>query len=241
LTGVVSRLVVAYDGTPFAGWAAQPGERTVQDELERSLATVLRTGVHTTAAGRTDRGVHALGQVVSYDGPLPRLRSVNAILPDEIVVLAAEQAPDGFSARHDARSRSYVYRVLAREEPSPFELHRALWWPYPLDEAALHACAAALPGMHDFTAFTPADTYHVRFERDVLSAGWGRTGAILEFRIEADTFMRQMNRVLVGTMLEVAAGRRSVEEFAALLRGAPRSEAGRTAPAHGLYLESVRY
>jgi tRNA pseudouridine38-40 synthase len=238
---VVARLVVAYDGTPFAGWAVQPGERTVQAELQRALETVLRVGVELTAAGRTDRGVHALGQVVSYDGPLPRLRSVNAVLPDEIAVLAAEEAPDGFSARHDARSRRYVYRVLAREAPSPFELHRALWWPYPFDEEALHACAAQLAGTHDFTAFTPADTYHVRFERDVVAAGWERAGAILEFRIEADTFMRQMNRVLVGTMLEVAAGRRSVEEFAALLRGAPRSEAGRTAPAHGLYLESVRY
>jgi tRNA pseudouridine38-40 synthase len=238
---VVARLLLAYDGTPFAGWAAQPGERTVQAELERALATVLRAEVHTTAAGRTDRGVHALGQVVSYEGPLPRLKGVNAVLPDEIAVLAAEKAPDGFSARHDARSRSYVYRVLARPEPSPFELHRALWWPYPLDEDALHACAAALVGTHDFTAFTPADTYHVRFEREVLAAGWERAGAILEFRIEADTFMRQMNRVLVGTMLEVAAGRRTVEEFAALLGGAPRSEAGRTAPAHGLYLESVRY
>jgi tRNA pseudouridine38-40 synthase len=202
---------------------------------------VLREQVDLTAAGRTDRGVHALGQVASYDGPLPRLRSVNAVLPDEIAVLAAEEAPEGFSARHDARSRSYVYRVLAREEPSPFELHRALWWPYPLDEDALHGCAAALAGVHDFTAFTPAESYHVRFERDVLAAGWQRAGDVLEFRIEADTFMRQMNRVLVGTMLEVAGGRRSVEEFTALLSGAPRSEAGRTAPAHGLYLESVRY
>ena len=219
----------------------QPGRRTVAAELVKALQIVLRQPVAITVAGRTDRGVHALGQVVSYDGPLPRLRGVNAVLPDEIAVLSAEEAPDGFSARHDARSRSYRYRVLAREEPSPFELHRALWWPYPLDEDALGACAAALPGTHDFRAFTPAETYHVRFERDVLSAGWERAGAILEFRIEADTFMRQMNRVLVGTMLEVAAGRRSVEEFAELLRGAPRSDAGRTAPAHGLYLESVRY
>jgi tRNA pseudouridine38-40 synthase len=213
----------------------------VEGELSRALQTVLRVPVRLTAAGRTDRGVHALGQVVSYEGPLPRVTGVNAVLPDEIAVLRAEEAPDGFSARHDARSRSYVYRVLARPEPSPFELHRALWWPYPLDEEALHACAAALVGTHDLTAFTPADTYHVRFERDVLAAGWERSHDVLEFRIEADTFMRQMNRVLVGTMLEVAAGRRSVEDFAALLRGAPRSEAGRTAPAHGLYLESVRY
>jgi tRNA pseudouridine38-40 synthase len=192
-------------------------------------------------AGRTDRGVHALGQVVSYDGPLPLLRSVNAVLPDEIVVLSAEEAPDGFSARHDAVRRSYRYRVLARSAPSPFERGRALWYPYPLDEAALHACAAALPGVHDFTAFTPAGGYHTWFHRAIARAGWERRGDVLEFSIEADAFMRQMNRVLVGTMLEVANGKRGVDDFVALLSGRPRSEAGRTAPAHGLYLESVAY
>jgi tRNA pseudouridine38-40 synthase len=197
--------------------------------------------VSLVVAGRTDAGVHALGQVVSYDGPLPRLRSVNALLPDAVAVLSASVAPDGFSARHDAVSRSYLYRVLARPSPSPFETGRALWWPHPVDFEALEACAAALPGTHDFTAFTPTETYHERFDRDVLSASWRLDGDVLEFRIEADAFMRQMNRVLVGTMLEVAAGRRSVASFEQLLGGRPREDAGATAPPHGLYLAAVRY
>jgi tRNA pseudouridine38-40 synthase len=166
---------------------------------------------------------------------------VNALLPDEIAVTAAEAARDGFSARHDARSRTYLYRVLARPSPSPFEAGRALWWPHPVDDEALEACAGALVGSHDFTAFTPTDTYHRRFEREILRAEWRRTGDILEFWIEADAFMRQMNRALVGTMLEVAGGRRSLAAFEDLLRRRPRADAGPTAPAHGLYLAAVRY
>jgi tRNA pseudouridine38-40 synthase len=202
---------------------------------------VLRAPVALTVAGRTDRGVHALGQVVSYEGGLPSLRSVNALLPDEIAVLAAEEAPAGFNARHDARSRTYCYRLLHRRSPSPFEAGRALHWPHALDLEALEGCAAALPGTHDFTAFTPTETYHQRFERDVHRAEWRQDGDVLEFWIEADTFMRHMNRILVGTMLEVAGGRRSVRDFERLLGGAHRSDAGVTAPPYGLYLTAVRY
>ena len=208
-------------------------------EVVKALEIVLRTPVDISVAGRTDRGVHALGQVISYDGPIPRLRSVNAVLPNEIVVKRAEEVPDGFSARHDATSRTYRYRILARNQPSVFERGKALWWPHRFDEDALHACAAALPGTHDFTAFTPTQTYHQRFERTVYRAGWTREGDVLTFEIEARSFMRNMNRILVGTMLEVAQGRR--DDFATLLEGAPRSAAGDTALPHGLYLTAVAY
>jgi tRNA pseudouridine38-40 synthase len=166
---------------------------------------------------------------------------LNAVLPSDVAALACFSAGEGFDARRDATSRAYCYRVLTRRQRSTFERGRALHSPRPLDLDALADCAAALVGTHDFTAFTPTDTYHQRFLREVYAAFWRRSGNVLEFWIEADAFMRQMNRVLVGTMLEVAGGRRSVASFVELLGGRPRSAAGRTAPAHGLYLAGVGY
>jgi tRNA pseudouridine38-40 synthase len=235
---VTARLLLEYDGSDFGGWASQPGVRTVQATVEEALATVLRHEVRLSVAGRTDRGVHARGQVASHDGePAPR-RNLNALLPPDVAALASDPAPDGFDARRDARSRTYRYRLHTRSAPSPFEQGRALWWPRPLDRDALDACASALLGTHDFTAFTPSESDHVRFERDVFRAEWVQeSDDVVAFWIEADTFMRHMVRVIVGTMLEGV----SPERFAQLLEGHPRSQAGATAPPHGLYLESVAY
>jgi tRNA pseudouridine38-40 synthase len=239
------RLDIEYDGGAFRGWARQPGLRTVQGELETALEAVLREPVGLTVAGRTDTGVHALGQVASFETdsepPQDLARRLNGLAPDDVAVTAATVVADGFSARHDAKARSYCYRLLARSAPSPFEQGKALWWPHRIDRDALDACAAALAGSHDFTAFTPTQTDHVRFDREIHAASWEDEGDILNFRITADAFMRNMVRVLVGTQLEVASGRRTVEGFIQLLSGAPRTAAGDTAPPHGLYLESVSY
>jgi tRNA pseudouridine38-40 synthase len=245
------RLDIEYDGAGFRGWARQPSLRTVQGVLEAALEQVLREPIQLTVAGRTDTGVHALGQVVSFETaaalPTDLARNLNGVTPPDVAVRRAEAVRDGFDARHDARARSYLYRVATARPPSPFEAGHALFWPHPVDRGALEDCAAALVGTHDFTAFTPTQTDHVRFERIVTAASWRAEPSpwaqepLLAFRITADAFMRNMVRALVGTMLEVGGGRRSVENFTALLSGAPRSEGGETAPPHGLYLASVSY
>ena len=200
------RLTLEYDGTAFRGWAAQPGLRTVEGEVQAALTRVYSDWSGLAVAGRTDTGVHALGQVASVDvdgGPPPEraAEALNAVLPQEVAVIASQEAEPDFHARHSARSRSYRYRIFRRRTQSPLEARRAWWYPKPIDEQELALSAELIIGEHDFRAFTPTGTQHTVFRRGVLQARWLGRDEVLEFEITADSFLRHMVRTLVGTML----------------------------------------
>lgn len=255
------RLTVAYDGTDFHGFAEQPGVRTVAGELGDAIGRVLRTPVELTCAGRTDAGVHAWGQVVSFDVPLDAgsgsgapapdldrlVRSVNKLCAPSIVVRAAAVASPDFDARFSARSRVYRYTVLNRSVPDPF-LARTAW--HIEDHLALRSLELAcdpLIGEHDFTSFCRrpkpgASGADASLVRRVLDARWEDAGdGILVFRIEADSFCHQMVRALVGTLADVGRGRLRAGEMASILRARDRAAAAPVAPPHGLCLWEVRY
>lgn len=243
------RLDLAYDGTEFAGFGLQPGRRTVQGEVERALAATLGHPVRVTPGGRTDAGVHASGQVLSFRTaarlPVEALaRALNARLPEDILVLDARDAPPDFDARRSARRRRYRYAIW-REPLRHLWLRRYCYhYPGPLDLERMRAAAALLVGRHDFRAFAsgPAEEDRPRSTvRTVESAEWTASGGFWYFDIAADGFLRQMVRAIVGTLLWAGAGRLSAEDVASILASRDRRRAGPNAPAHGLTLVGIDY
>jgi len=244
------RLLVAYDGSTFHGFAAQPGVATVAGTLVRTIERVLGHPVELTCAGRTDAGVHGWGQVVSFDADGARFdpdklqAAVNGLCGPAVVVRSAEVAPDGFDARFDARSRRYRYTVLNRLAPDPFLAATSWHVPQPLDLDRLRLACDPLIGEHDFTSFCrrPKGDPAFSMVRRVLDARWDDEGeGVLRFWIESTAFCHQMVRSIVGTMVDVGLGRRTAADVAAALRARDRSTAGPVAPPHGLCLWHVTY
>lgn len=238
---MTTRLTIEYDGGGFKGWARQPGQRTVQDELEKALAVVRREPTKLTVAGRTDAGVHAWGQVASHPGPPASARSLNALIPDDVTVLASERTADDFDARASATSRTYCYRVWNRSERPALLRDRVLWYPYPLDLELLQEAASCVLGENDFEAFTLSDEPYRSYRRQIIRAEWIQRSRLTEFWIEGQSFTRRMVRSLVSYQLDIARGNREIGRFRELLGGAPREQGGATAAASGLYLAEVSF
>jgi tRNA pseudouridine38-40 synthase len=243
----VVRLTLAYDGTTFRGWQRQRGLRTVQGVLEEALERVLGEAPRLSVAGRTDAGVHARGQVVSFEWPniaadLGRLqRALNAMLGPEAVVTDARRAPDGFDARHSATGREYRYRIHVADVADPFTARFVWHRPGPPSLAAMRTAARALTGEHDFASFcrSPGEDRSTvrRLERLAVS----RAGDRVEISAHANAFLHQMVRSLVGTLVAVGDGRLDAGAMPVVLRARDRSAAGPVAPPHGLTLERVVY
>jgi tRNA pseudouridine38-40 synthase len=242
------KLLVEYDGTGYLGWQLQPDGPTVQGVLEQALATALREPVRVRAAGRTDAGVHASGQIVTVPvsrvpDDLDRLaKSVNALTPEDVAVREISLVDDAFDPRRHAKSRRYEYRILASRMPSAFWRRFAWHRPVPLDVEAMAAAAAVLVGEHDCLAFCAADADPVLSTvRRIFTSELVRDGDLLVYRIEATAFLKHMVRNIVGTLVEIGRGERPVEAMAEVLASRDRRRAGRTAPPHGLILVAVRY
>lgn len=244
------KLTLHYDGAGFLGWQIQPGARTVQSELEAALSRLADEPISVIAAGRTDRGVHALGQAVSTLVPArwtaaALKKALNAILPDDIWIAAAQEVPHDFHARYSATARSYVYRVGTRPEAfSPF--HYRWCWPLregrdPVDSAVLNAAAARFVGRHSFRAFAKAGQPERGEICEVTESRWVEWECGAEYHVTANRFLHHMVRYLVGTMVEVARGRRAIGEIELLLANTPGLETSPPAPPEGLFLSKVHY
>lgn len=249
---MVYRLIVSYRGAAYAGWQRQENALSVQQVLEEALARLLgpsfpeESGFAVVGASRTDAGVHARGQAIHLvlPGPFPPrglIQGTNHHLPEDVRVLAAEVMPEGFHARKHALGKEYRYRLSRAAVLSPLDAPFVVRVDPKIDLERVEAATALLPGRHDFSAFAAAGGSHRQPFRRIAAAGWSPKGEEIRFRVVGDGFLRGMVRALVGTLVDVGLGRRSVEDFALLLGGGARSAAGPTAPAHGLVLERVLY
>lgn len=240
------RLDLSYDGKPFHGFARQPNVPTIQGDLEDALGRLLRGDVETVGAGRTDAGVHALGQVVSVsDAPenvddVKLREALNAMLSPSIAVTSIVRVDDEFHARFSALSRVYVYAILASEIPDPFLARTTMYHPEPLDLAAMNEAAGALTGHRDFSSFGRVPE-GASAERLLYELRCWKTGDVVRIRARANAFIQQMVRSLVGTLVHVGEGRRRPDGLPAILEARDRSAAGPVAPPHGLCLVSVEY
>jgi len=240
------KLILEYEGTAYHGWQVQPGLPTIQGLLQGALARITGDPVQVTGAGRTDAGVHALGQVASFSADLrldpPTLRrALNASLPPDIVVSQVEEAPPEFDARRSARSKMYRYTLLRRDYPSAWLARHSLYVSSALDANAMAEAAKAVIGTHDFSAFRAGTCTASTPVRTILEAAWRPAGDLWHFEIAANGFLQHMVRILVGTLLEVGRGRRPAAEVADILASRDRRRAGKTAPPQGLCLVRVHY
>lgn len=240
------KVILEYDGTHYAGWQCQPGRRTIQAALEETLTTVAQERVSVIGAGRTDAGVHALGQVASFRSgailtPADWFRALNGLLPKDIAVRSVQRAADDFHARYSAIGKLYEYRILHRSGRSALDRHRVWHLHKSLDLDAMQTAATTLVGRHDFSSFEGSSTENTnptcRLERLALY----REDDLIRIEAYADRFLRQMVRAVVGTLVEVGMGKRAPGSFNTVLAARTRAAAGKTAPPHGLYLVRVDY
>jgi tRNA pseudouridine38-40 synthase len=240
------RIKIEYDGSNYSGWQLQSGQDSIQARLEAALERIFVRAVRVHGAGRTDAGVHALGQVAAFELPRPfdpndLKRAMNALLPPDIAIIDAATASDDFDPRRDAHLRAYQYRVLNQDRRSAFDFRYAWLVPTPLDLGAMNAAARRFIGEHDFTSFRSLGSDETTTLRRVYLSEWSSDGNRLLYRVEASSFMRHMVRTMVATMIEAGRGKIAPPQVTALLQARDRALAPASAPPRGLYLVEVRY